>query len=164
MVADQLFLVIDILRLTEQFIDKVIDKENINEESCRVIKDVVEKCERKIKTLNEIFRYACSEDDASRVERYSKTVKTTFKEKKVENLMQEILKDVQLLNCEHDIIADKTRTEQVFAVITELTILSSSQKTEITTFHFDLLTLSITHRENSLLKKKQDNTISMMTR
>lgn len=103
---------------------------------------MVEECQRKVKKLDIIFQEICPEDDALRLERYYKAVKTIGKGNKVENLMQGILNDVQLLACEHRInIADKTRIEHVSAAITEIAALPSSapeqrlQETGITAFH-----------------------------
>ena len=96
----------------------------------------------KAKKLDDIFQKICHKDDALRLERYYKAAKTIGKGNKVENLMQEILKDVQLLAYEHGTkIADKTRIEQVSAAINEVAALPSSapeqtlQETGMTAFH-----------------------------
>ena len=138
MVAGRLPIVLDILDSTKDY----IDKGNINEESCRAVKGVVEECQRKAKKLDEIFQKICPEDDDMRLERYYKAVKTIGKGNKIENLMKGIMEDVQLLACERGIkIANKSRIEQVSAAITEVAALPSSvpeqavQETGITILH-----------------------------
>ena len=137
-VAGQLPIVLDILDLTQ----KSVNQGNINEESCKAVKGVVEECKRKVIELDKIFREICPKDVASRLERYSKAVKTLGRGHKVDNLMQGILRDIQLLACERGImIADKPRIVQVSTAIAELEALPSSdpqqmlQGTENTTFH-----------------------------
>ena len=83
----------------------------------------------------------CPGDDALRLERYYKAAKTIGKGDKVENLMQGILKDLQLLACEHGIkTANESRMEQVAVAITEMAALPTSateqslQEAGITTF------------------------------
>ena len=138
MVAGRLPIVLDILKSTQQY----VEKGNFDQDSYRAIKGVVEGCKRKAQTLDEIFQKIHPEDDASRLERYYKGAKTIVKGDKVKRLMQGILEDVQLLTCEYGIsIADQTRIEQVSAAIEEVAALPSSapkrtpQETRITTFH-----------------------------
>lgn len=138
MVARQLPIVLDILDLTQQS----INKGKINVESCKSVKGVVEECKRKAEELDKIFREICPKGVASRLERYSKAVKTLGKGYKVDNLMQGILKDVQLLACEHGIkTADNSRIARVSAAIAEVEALPASdpeqtfQGTGTTIFH-----------------------------
>ena len=123
MVASRLPIVLDILNSTQQS----IETRSINENSCKAIKSVAGGCKEKAKKLDEIFQQICPEDDALRLERYYKAVRTIGKGNKVENLMQGILGDVQLLTCEYGIkTADQTRIEQVSAAIREVADLPSS--------------------------------------
>ena len=123
MVAGRLPIVLDILGSAQQF----IDKGEINEESCRAVKGVVEECKRKAKKLDKLFQTTSPEDSASRL---------------VGNLMQGILEDVQFLACEHGMkMADKTQREQISDAITEVAAIPSSsseqmlQETRITAYH-----------------------------
>ena len=138
MVAGRLPLVLDILISAEQS----ITRGNINEESCRAVKGVVEECKRKANELDEIFQEIRPKNGASRLERVTKRAKTTSKGYELGKLMQGILEDVQLLASRIE-IADKTLIEQLSAAITEMAALASSdpkptlQETEtMTSYHF----------------------------
>ena len=58
---------------------------------------VVNSCQDKWNTLNDLFKKVIPEDKASRIERYHKAVKTLGKGGKVESLMKGMLEDIQLL-------------------------------------------------------------------
>jgi hypothetical protein len=58
---------------------------------------VIDDCKEKWKTLHDLFDGVIPEENASRVERYYKAVKTLGRGSKVESLMKGILEDIQLL-------------------------------------------------------------------
>ena len=58
---------------------------------------VVDGCQNKWKTLRDLFDKIIPEENASRVERYHKAVKTLGKGGKIESLMKGMLEDIQLL-------------------------------------------------------------------
>lgn len=63
----------------------------------RSVARIVDDCKDKWKTLNDLFDKVIPEEKASRMERYSKAVKTLGRRGKVESLMKGILDDIQLL-------------------------------------------------------------------
>ena len=96
--ADRLPIVHNILASAKQ----TIEKGDVEEESCRGVRNVVKACETKAKHLDELFREVLPPEGASRLDRYLLAVKTLGKGSKVEKLMKGILKDVQLLASERD--------------------------------------------------------------
>jgi len=90
--SNKLPLVSDILEATKQN----IEADNVSgvEKSVTL---VVEDCKDKWKTLNELFDKIIPEEEASRLERYYKAVRTLGKGAKVETLMKGMLEDTQLL-------------------------------------------------------------------
>jgi hypothetical protein len=90
--SNKLPLVSDILEAT---------KHNFGEDDVsgveRSVALVVDSCKDKWETLKDLFDKVISEEKASRMERYHKTVKTLGKGGKVESLMKGMLEDIQLL-------------------------------------------------------------------
>lgn len=68
-------------------------------------------CEDKAESLGKLFRRVVRKDDDKWYERYKKAVVAITKGKKVESLMEEILKDVQVIVC--DKLKDITTSDQV---------------------------------------------------
>ena len=100
---------------------------------------MVEECKKKAEELEKIFQDACPKDGASPLKQYHKAARTIGKGKKVKNLMQGILEDIQLLACERMKMADRIQQEQISDAITEMAALSSSvpehiQETKFTTY------------------------------
>jgi hypothetical protein len=122
-VAGRLPIVRNILGSAKQH----IDKGDVNEDSCKGVKHVVEACEKKAKKLDELFHKAIPADGASDLKRYYKAVKAYGKGNEVENLMKGMLEDVQLLACEHGMkTATKAQQEQIAQAITEVSVIPSS--------------------------------------
>jgi len=113
-VADRLPIVANILGSAKQYINSRDD------ESCKGVKPVVEACEKKAKTLDDLFRKVIPADCASRRKIYLSAVKTLGKGTQVEALMKGMLEDIQLLASEHGLrIGTKTEQEQLAKAITE---------------------------------------------
>jgi N-terminal domain on NACHT_NTPase and P-loop NTPases len=98
-----------------------IDNGDIDEDSCKGVKHVVEACEKKAKKIDELFHKAIPADGVSDLKRYYMAVKAYGKGNEVENLMKGMLEDVQLLACEHGMkTATKAQQEQIAQAITEV--------------------------------------------
>jgi hypothetical protein len=122
-VAGRLPIVRNILGLAEQH----IEKGDVDEDSCKGVKHVVEACEKKAKKLDELFHNAIPADGASDLKRYYKAVKACGKGNEVENLMKGMLEDVQLLACEHGMkTATKAQQQQLAQAITEVSAVGPS--------------------------------------
>ncbi|KAI9679647.1 MAG: hypothetical protein M1829_001609 [Trizodia sp. TS-e1964] len=116
LVARRLPLVNDILESVKRHVEA-----EGNEVVCRTIMPIVEHSETNIKTIEEIFEKLKPGDGAKKLERYIKAVKARGKGSKVENLMANVFKDVQLLNLQRGM--NTTTHEQqaeVLAAIQEL--------------------------------------------
>ena len=99
----------------------------VNNDSCKGVKHVVEDCEEKAKNLKELFDKVFPGEDASRMERYRKAVKVLGKGHRVEKLMQGILQDVNLLAGEKGINStSKAQQEQILKAITDIAAVSPS--------------------------------------
>lgn len=103
-VADRLLIIRNILDLAKQY----INKGDVDEDSCKGVKHVVNTCEKKAKKLNKLFHKVIPTDGALRLERYILAVRTLDKGNQVEVLMKGMLEDIQLLAYEHSM---KTATK-----------------------------------------------------
>ena len=122
-VASRLPIIRNILGSTQQY----IDKGNVNEDSCKGVKQVAKACEKKAKKLDDLFHKAIPADGASDLRRYYTAAKGYGKENKVENLMKGMLKDIQLLTCERGIkVATEAQQEQIVKAIAEVSTVVSS--------------------------------------
>jgi hypothetical protein len=72
---------------------------------------ILQSCEEKAESLEDIFRRVLRKDDGKWYERYRKALDTITKGKTVECLMGEILKDVQVIVC--DKLKDTATSDQV---------------------------------------------------
>ena len=72
--------VADRLPIVTNILDSVKDGINKKDASCKGVKPIVEACEKKAKTLNDIFRRSIPQDGAGNIERYWRAVKTIGKE------------------------------------------------------------------------------------
>ena len=116
-VAGRLPIVKNTLALTQQH----IDRGDVDVNSYKGMKHVVEACEKKAKKLGNLFLKAIPTDSASDLKRYYKAVKACGKGNEVENLMKGILEDVQLLACERGMkTGTKAQQEQIVKAITEV--------------------------------------------
>ena len=104
-----------------------IEKRKVEESSYSGARDVVNLCQSKAEKLDELFQKICPADGASRLEKYYKAVKALGKGHKVEDLMEGVLKDVQLLACESGMkTADEKQEEEIIKAITEVSAISPS--------------------------------------
>ena len=104
-----------------------VEKGDVDKDSCKGVKRVVEACEKKAKKLDELFHKANPADGVSDLKRYYKAVKAYGKGNEVENLMKGMLEDVQLLACEHGMkTATKAQQEQIAQAITDVSAIPSS--------------------------------------
>ncbi|KAI7766967.1 hypothetical protein LZL87_013944 [Fusarium oxysporum] len=107
--------------------DKYIRQDNLNEESCKAMRSIVEGCEHKAKKLEGIFQKVLPGEDASRAERYLKALKTVGKGDRVELLMKGMLEDVQLLASNHGMETVTTSDlEQITEAIKEISSMPPS--------------------------------------
>jgi hypothetical protein len=105
---------------------------DIDETSCKEVKDIIEACQKKAKHLDELFHKAIPTDGASDVKRYWKAVKAYGKGNEVENLMKGILEDVQLLACEHGMrTATNAQQKQIAQAIAEVSTVAPSVSDEV---------------------------------
>ena len=104
-----------------------IEEREVNNDSCKGVKHIVEACEEKAKKLQELFHKAIPADGASDLKRYYKAVRAWGKGSEVENLMKGMLEDVQLLTCERGMkTATRAQQEQIIKAITEVSAVSPS--------------------------------------
>jgi hypothetical protein len=100
---------------------------DVDEASCKGVKDIIVACENKAKHLDELFHKAIPADGASDVKRYWKAVKAYGKGNEVENLMKGMLEDVQLLACERGMrTATNAQQEQITQAIAEVSAVAPS--------------------------------------
>jgi len=127
-----------------------IDKRDVDEDSCKAVKQVVEDCERKAKKLDALFNNAVPANSTSDLKRYYTAVKALGKGNEVENLMKGILEDVQLLACEHGMrTATKAQKEDILQAITEVTAVTPSVPEDI----FNETILAVLNSNPSMLHK-----------
>lgn len=100
---------------------------DVDEDSCKGVKNAIEACEIKARKLNELFCEVISADGASRLKRYRKAIKAYGKGNEVENLMKGILENVLLLTCERGLkTATSVQQDHVFKAIEEVLAIPSS--------------------------------------
>ena len=92
-----------------------ISKGDTHEESCKAAKNVVENCQSKAQSMEEIFKKVIPVDDASRSERYFLAVKSLGKGNRVETLMNGMLEDLQLLAINHGMVSETDTREKGLA-------------------------------------------------
>jgi F0F1-type ATP synthase delta subunit len=93
-VAARLPLVIEILHSTEA------KARALKETAQDPLEHILKSCKAKAEKLQEIFQKVIRKDDDKWYNRYKRALSTLGKENKVEALMGEILKDVQVIACE----------------------------------------------------------------
>lgn len=121
-VAGRLPIVTNILDASKQY----IKEGDVNEDSCKGVKHVIEACQEKAKKLDDLFQKVIPGDSASRRQRYVSAVRTLGKGNEVEKLMKGILEDVQLLACERDMKIAKVQQEQIAKAIAEVSAVPPS--------------------------------------
>lgn len=92
-VSHRLPLALDTLRSVETQINEY----DLEEETCRAMKDILEACRDKANSLEKIVAKVAPQTAALRLKRYHAVVRSLGKGHRVETLMHDILKDVQLL-------------------------------------------------------------------
>jgi hypothetical protein len=116
-VAERLPIVQNILASAE----KHISDGDIDENSCKAMKPVIERCGKRAENLDKLFRKVIPPGDASRPERYLKAVRTLGKGGKVETLMMGMLEDTQLLASDYGLQAfTKDQIEQIAKALKEV--------------------------------------------
>jgi hypothetical protein len=122
-VADRLPIVRNILDSSKRY----IEEGDVDEDSCKGVKHVVDACGKKAKSLDKLFHKVIPADGATRVERYFSAVRTLGKGNQVEILMKGMLEDVQLLASNYSMkTITKTQVEQVAKAIAEVSAISPS--------------------------------------
>jgi Sec-independent protein translocase protein TatA len=139
-VAENVPLVLGTLRAAEevqkkmeaewQSSDDSANKQAI-ETTSKETEPVFETCEANARALRDIFEKVVPGNEANRVERYRKALKTVLpgKKRKVEGLMQEILEKLQLLHTHH-YFNTAVDVSKIGAGIEELRIVESSDPDE----------------------------------
>lgn len=74
--------------------------QTLDESAREALKPILKSCKAKAEGLEKIFQEVVRKDDDKWYHRYSKAVGTLGKGDKVEYLMEEILKDIQVVTCE----------------------------------------------------------------
>ena len=104
-----------------------IEESKVNDDTCKGVKDTVEACQEKAKSLDKLFHKTIPADGTSRLKRYYMAVKSLGRGSEVETLMKGMLDDVQLLSCERGMkTATKAQQEQILKAIEELSAVSPS--------------------------------------
>ncbi|EWC48071.1 hypothetical protein DRE_02650 [Drechslerella stenobrocha 248] len=80
---------------------------------------VVDSCSQKAKNLKKIFKKVLKKDDDNWVNRYKKVISTLVNGQKVESLMADILKDIQIIACEAG-IATNPEVKEIEQAIQEM--------------------------------------------
>jgi hypothetical protein len=104
-VAARLPLVIGLLDSAKGGVQKL----NVTEQEA--LETTLQSCEDKAESLEKLFRRVIRKDDDKWYDRYKKAVVTVTKGNKVESLMGEILKDVQVIVC--DKLKETATSDQV---------------------------------------------------
>ncbi|PNP60689.1 hypothetical protein FNYG_14579 [Fusarium nygamai] len=133
-VLDRLPLVQDILQSAEY------DVGNADEDSCRAIKKIVERCREKAKRLQTVFKEVAPSEGMSRFERYRMVVRRLGKGTQVEVLTKEMMEDVRLLVESHVVkAATETQITQLLKDIKDLSSMEPSvldEESSITYNHY----------------------------
>jgi hypothetical protein len=120
-VAARLPVVVEILQSAKR------RAQNLNEMEQEALEPVIESCEAKAESLNKLFRKVIQKDDDKWYDRYKKAIATVAKGSKVESLMGEILKDVQVIACEKlEATATSAQVKELEAAIKEMKEMPSS--------------------------------------
>ena len=121
-----------IVRATLESAKQPFEKGEPDEASCKGVMQIVEACQSNVQKLDEILQKTMPGDGASFLDRYYKTFTVLGKGNKVEELMERILKEVQLLAGEHCMrIATASQQTPIAQAITDLSALPSSVPDEI---------------------------------
>ncbi|CZR56191.1 uncharacterized protein PAC_06079 [Phialocephala subalpina] len=99
----------------------------IDENSRKAMKPVIERCGKRAEKLDKLFKKVIPPDDASRPERYLKAVRTLGKGGKVEILMKGMLEDIQLLASDYGLQAfTKDQIQQIAKALKEVSDIKTS--------------------------------------
>lgn len=98
-----------------------------DETTLEALEPTLESCKAKAENLNKIFQKVIRKDDDKWYDRYKKALSTLGNEHKVEYLMEEILKDIQVLVCERLIgTATNAQEKEIQEAINEMNEMPSS--------------------------------------
>ncbi|OBT59625.1 hypothetical protein VE04_00165 [Pseudogymnoascus sp. 24MN13] len=95
-IAAKFPLVLTILRNAE----KKGQATKLDDEQTNEAENNIRACHEKVEALNKIFKAVLPDADANRLERYKKAVAAVGKGKRVEELMGEIMKHIELVTCD----------------------------------------------------------------
>lgn len=124
-VATRLPLIIGLLESSKRGVPK------LNATEQEALEAILQSCEDKAESLGKLFRRVIRKDDDKWYERYKKAVVAVSKGKKVESLMGEILKDVQVIVCDKlKEIATSNQVKELGEAIKEMKELPSSLQEE----------------------------------
>ncbi|OBT39371.1 hypothetical protein VE00_10239 [Pseudogymnoascus sp. WSF 3629] len=103
----------------------------VDETTLEALEPILELCKAKAENLNKIFQKVIRKDDDKWYDRYKKALSTLGKEYKVECLMEEILKDIQVLVCERLMgTATDAQVKEIQEAIKEMNEMPSSLQDE----------------------------------
>ncbi|KFX99137.1 hypothetical protein V490_01932 [Pseudogymnoascus sp. VKM F-3557] len=105
-VAEKFPLVLEILRNAE----KKSQTTELNDEQTNAAASNIRACHEKVEALNKIFKAVLPEEGANRMERYKKAVAALGKGKRVEELMGEIMRHIELVTS-NELIGTATEDE-----------------------------------------------------
>jgi len=116
-VAPKLPIVSDTLQLARDYMDGA----DIDATTYKALEQVVESCEVKAQHLKDIFQKVIPIDGESRIRRYRKAAQAVGKGGRVENLMEEILKNLNILgNYLHFATMTKKKLEDAIVAVSEI--------------------------------------------
>jgi hypothetical protein len=121
-------LVLEILRKAEG----QLKVGKVKESTCKAVQPVMEQCKLKCGKLSALFKEVLPGEDANRLRRYQKAVRTLGKGGRVEELMICILADIQLLAENRSMgAATEEQFEQLLGAIEEIKKLDPSLPEEL---------------------------------
>jgi hypothetical protein len=122
-------LVNEILQSTKQ------RTQTLDESAMEALKPILKSCKVKAEDLEKLFQEVVRKDDDKWYDRYKKIVGILGKGGRVEGLMEEILKDIQVLACERLTgTATDTQTKELEEAIKEMNDMPSSLPDEVGSF------------------------------
>lgn len=113
-------------------LDKAKERaQTVDETTLEALEPILESCKAKAENLNKIFQKVIRKDDDKWYDRYKKALGALGKEYKVECLMEEILKDIQVLVCERLIgTVTNAQEKEIQEAIKEMNEMPSSLQDE----------------------------------
>ena len=120
------------LVLVIAILDKTKERaKTVDEASQEALEPILESCKAKVENLHKIFQKVIRKDDDKWYGRYKKAAGTLAKGQKVESLMAEILKDIQVLACDKLTgVATEAQVKEMEEAIKEMNEMPSSLRDE----------------------------------